>query len=117
MPEPYWPKRKSSYTLSEALHHARYARIRCRFCKLTRYFLLADLKVAYGNIEVDDVVYQQQWRCTGCRKSDALELRLEDPPSTPGKGVVVRHLVRVDYVRRPVWRDEKTSGWNPDGGQ
>lgn len=57
MPEPYWPKRKGSYTLAEAEKNARYARIRCRYCKRTIYYRLEDLHTVFGDIDVDEVIY------------------------------------------------------------
>ena len=105
MPEPYWPKRKASYRLSDAEKNTRYACIKCSYCKQERYFLLAELKVAFGNIECDDVVYQQRWRCTGCNGAGILHLTLQEPPAAGG--VTVRRLDRVNYVRKLVWRDER----------
>lgn len=105
MPEPYWPKRKSSYLLSDAERHARHAAIWCRYCKQKRYFLLHELRAAFGNIECDDVVFQQKWRCTGCKTGASFEIKIEEPPAAGG--VTVRRLARVEYIRRPIWRDER----------
>lgn len=104
MPEPYWPKRKHSYRLSDAEKNSRYGRIWCRYCKQEKYFLLRDLRAAFGNIECDDVLYQRRWHCTGCKKGDTLDFKLEDPPASGG--ATVRRLVKVEYIRRPVWQDE-----------
>lgn len=104
MPEPYWPKRKGAYRLSDAEKNARYARVRCGYCKMTRYFLVRELRVAFGDVQVDDVVYQKRWRCTKCNTEGMLEITLDDP--RPGDNAVVRRLERVDYIRRPIWRDE-----------
>lgn len=104
MPEPYWPKRKNSFLLSHAEQHARYAAIWCRYCKQKRYFLLSELRTAFGNIECDDVVYQNRWRCTGCDGKSLLDIKIEDPPVSGG--FTIRRLARVEYVRRPIWRDE-----------
>jgi hypothetical protein len=103
MPEPYWPKKKGAYLLADAEQNARYARIWCSYCKASRYFVLAELRAVFGNIECDDVVYQG-WRCEGCGGKGQLQIRVEDPPA--GGGVTIRRLRRIDTVRRPVWRDE-----------
>ena len=106
MPEPYWPKRKGGYRLADAEEHNRYAAIWCPYCKRKRYFLLSDLRIAFGNIECDDVVYQDaRWRCTGCNGKHTLQVKIGDPPAD--ETVVVRRLERVEYVRRPIWRDEQ----------
>jgi len=104
MPEPYWPKRKNSYTLSDAEKFIGYARIWCRRCKHTRYFSLKDLRIAFGDIECDDVLLQHRWKCQQCNTSDTIDFYVENPPS--GQGVMIRRLVRVEYVRRPIWKDE-----------
>jgi len=104
MPEPYWPKRKNSYTLSDAETHNSYARLRCTYCKRTRYFLLKGLRAAFGNIECDDVVFQHNWKCLQCDGKGEVAFDLEKPPL--GQNAVVRRLVRVEYIRRPIWKDE-----------
>lgn len=103
MPEPY---RKKAYLISHAERHARYALIWCRYCKQKRYFLLAELREVFGDIDCDSIVDHHNWRCNGCNGRGDLDLRLEDPPAS-GAGIV-RRLVRIDTIRRPVWRDEAT---------
>ncbi len=106
MPEPYWPKRKNVYTLSDAMKHSELAQIRCRYCKTERYYLLKDLRTLFGNIECDDVIYQQTWRCAKCDKQHTLDLDLVSKSAADRQNITVRRLVRIDYIRRPVWRDE-----------
>lgn len=106
MPEPYWPKRKNAYTLSDAMKHSELALIRCSHCKTERYYLLRDLRTLFGDIECDDVVYQQSWRCTQCGRVRSLDIDLVNIPAAERRGIKVRRLVRVDYIRRPVWQDE-----------
>ncbi len=105
MPEPYWPKRKGGYCLADAEKNNRYAAISCPYCKRKRYYLISELRTAFGNIECDDVVYQGRWKCTGCDGHQTMKITLGDPP--PGETVIVRRLDRVEYVRRPIWRDER----------
>lgn len=106
MPEPYWPKKKNSYSLRDAEKNSRYARIFCRYCKRERLFLVRELRVVFGDIEVDDVVYSgSRWRCEGCDGTGVLDLNLVDDRSV--KGAVVRRLVKIEHIRRPVWRDEQ----------
>ena len=107
MPEPYWPKRKGSYRLSNAEKNARHGRIRCTYCKRTIYFLVSELRVAFGDIECDDLVYVARWRCTGCDGKGSLDFRLEEPPAAEAQSATLRKLVRVDYVRVPQWQDRK----------
>lgn len=102
MPEPY---RKKAYTLSMAETHARYALVWCRYCKQRRYYRLADLRAVFGDVDCDSVVDHHNWRCTKCDGTGRVDMRLEEPPAD-GSGIV-RRLVRIDTIKRPVWRDEK----------
>jgi len=103
MPEQYWPKRKNAYSLGDAAKNARHLQLRCNYCKRIRYMVIADLKALLGNIEVDDVAYVG-WRCDGC-KGTTFDVRIEEPHA--GSGAIVKRLVRIDYVRRPTWQEEK----------
>ena len=107
MPEPYWPKKKGSYALADAEKHAQFAKIHCRYCKTVRYFFLRDLRRLFGNIECDDVIYRQHWRCATCKKTGTLEFDIEDPPADKRQAMVIRRLERIEIIRKPVWRDEK----------
>lgn len=108
MPEPYWPKRKNSYTLGDAERlPGRLVRIRCRYCKREHYYEIADLRVLLGNIEVDDVAYSM--KCSGCGKDRTLELELLSISAEDRQKTTVRRLVAIRYLRRPVWRDERPS--------
>lgn len=109
MPEPYWPKRKGVYRLSDAEKHARHALIKCTYCKKTIYFLLRELRIAFGDVECDDVVYVTRWRCAGCDGKGSLDFRLEEPPAVEVQNATFRKLVGVDYVRTLRWRDQKGS--------
>lgn len=102
MPEPY---RKKVYLISQAERHARYALIWCRYCKQRRYFLLAELREAFGDVDCDSIVDRRNWHCTGCDGNGRVDLKLEDPPANGG--VTVRRLVRVDTIKRPIWKDER----------
>lgn len=102
MPEHY---RKHVYLLSQAEKHARYAAIWCRYCKKRRYFLLSELREAFGDIDCDSVVDNHNWNCTNCKGRGRIDFRIEDPPASGG--AMVRSLVRVDVVRKPIWSDRR----------
>ena len=103
MPEPYWPKRKGSYTLRAGAKNARHIELKCNYCKRTRYLVIDDLIALLGNIEIDDVGYAG-FRCDKCQGT-IFDVDLKDP--RPGSGAVIKRLVRIDYVRRPVWHEEQ----------
>lgn len=105
MREPYWPKRKGSYTLSDAAKIGnRLARIRCRYCKLTRFYRLEELRTVFGDIECDDVPYQM--RCSNCRGDRTLDFSLENPSAEEMQRITVRRVERIYYFRRVIWKDE-----------
>lgn len=107
MPEPYWPKKKGSYTLGDAEKNAQFARIRCCYCKTVRYYFLRDLRRLFGDIECDDVIYRQRWRCTKCGHTDTLEFDIEEPPAGKRQDMVIRRLTKIEIIRKPIWRDER----------
>jgi hypothetical protein len=107
MPEPYWPKKKGSYTLADAEKSAKLVRIRCYYCKIERYFHPRELRTLFGNIEVDDVIYRQRWHCTNCKNSGTLEINVDDPPAEKRQSITIRRLERIEIIRKPIWRDER----------
>ena len=105
MPEPYWPKRRGSYSLADAAKNNTYASIRCTYCKRTRYYLVADLKTAFGNVECDDVVHVGRLRCRKCDGKGSLDFSLGGPPSDIADKAWLRRIERVEYKRRIVWKE------------
>jgi hypothetical protein len=106
MPEPYWPKHKNAYLLSDAESNGSVAFMRCRYCKIERYYLLADLRKLFGNIECDDVTDKQVWRCSNCRKTRTVVMTLAYLSAAQKQGMTLRRLDRIEYVRKVFWRDE-----------
>lgn len=104
MPEPYWPKRKGSYTLFDARKNDSLARIACRYCKRTHNYTLDDLRTVFGDIEVDDVVLQM--RCSGCHNRHTLAIELISPSAADRQSMTIRRVDRIYYVRRVTWRDD-----------
>lgn len=107
MPDPYWPKRKGAYTLSDAERAGSLARMWCRYCKVSRYYRPGDLRKLLGDIECDDVTDHHTWRCTSCGKSGTVEMKTGVLSAADRQSVVIRRLVRIDYIKRPVWKDER----------
>lgn len=101
MPEPYWPKRKGSFRLSDADRNQSAIKVWCPFDKTSRYFLPKDLRKAYGDIEVDDI--EDQFTCSKC--GGKVNVRTESMAGDQLHNVTFRRLVSVDYVRRLKWRD------------
>lgn len=107
MPEPYWPKRKGPpYKLSDAEKHTQYARIWCRYCKRSRWYLLRELREVLGDIACDDVIDRRKIRCGGCGDKFSLDMRVENPSAADLQSVTVRRL-SFRWVKRIMWHDEK----------
>lgn len=106
MPEPYWPKRRGSYTLADAAKHNTYASIRCTYCKRTRYYLVADLKTAFGgHVECDDVVHVAKLHCRRCDGKGSLDFSLGGPPSDIADKAWFRRIESIEYVRKVKWKE------------
>lgn len=103
MPEPYWPKRKGRFTLGDVYRLGDLLRISCRYCKIQRLFVPDDLRKVFGDIEVDDVVYQM--RCERCRKKRSLAIETVSPSAADRQAMTIRRIDKIDYVRRVTWRD------------
>ncbi|MBO6539869.1 MAG: hypothetical protein JJ969_10755 [Rhizobiaceae bacterium] len=104
MPEPYWPKKKGTFSLSDVHRLGHLLRISCRYCKTLRHFTPDDLRRVFGDIEVDDVIYQM--RCSECRKTHTLDVEMVSPSAAERQRITLRRVDKIDYVRRVTWRDE-----------
>lgn len=107
MPEPYWPKRKNSYTITDAMKMHEVAKIWCHYCKTQRHYLLKDLRTLFGNIEVDDVIYFQKWRCIKCGRDDTLNIEVCTLSAEDRQKLTIRRIERIEYMRKVTWKDEK----------
>jgi len=106
MPEPYWPKRKGPpYRLSDAAKNNRFASVRCTYCKRQRYYFVADLITAFGDVECDDLVRVAKLHCRRCDGKGSLQLDLGGPPSSIADKAWLRRIDRVENIRRIFWKD------------
>lgn len=106
MPEPYWPKRKKGYSISDAMRLYEIAAIRCHYCKTEKFYLLSELKALFGDIEVDDVIYVQRWRCVNCGRTDTMHIDVTKPSAAERQAMTIRRIAQIEYVRKVTWRDE-----------
>ncbi|KAB0680173.1 hypothetical protein [Aureimonas leprariae] len=79
--------------------------IGCNLCRTSRHYDPDDLRLLFGDIDVDTV--ERRIRCEACDKQDYVTVRTWRPVGSDWRGLVIRRLVRVETVRRPVWRDEQ----------
>lgn len=106
MPEPYYPKRKGQpYRLSHAAKSNCLASIRCTYCKRQRYYFIADLITAFGDVECDDLVRVAKLHCRRCDGKGSLEFDMGGPPSSIADKAWLRKIDRVENIRRIHWKD------------
>ena len=106
MPEPYYPKRKGQpYRLSNAAKNGPLASIRCTYCKRQRYYLIADLITAFGNVECDDLIHAAKLHCRKCNGKGSLEFDTGGPPRNIADKAWLRKIDRVENIRRIHWKD------------
>lgn len=105
MPETYYPKRRGQpYRLSHAAKANRLASIRCTYCKRQRFYFIADLITAFGDVECDDLVRKGGLHCRKCGGKGSLELDLGGPLKDADKAWL-RKIDRVENIRRIHWKD------------
>lgn len=103
MPESYKPKRRCSHTLMDASRYGQTIRVTCPYDKQERLFLPDDLKVAFGNVECDDLRFML--KCSKCNGS--VEVKSESMSAAERQRGILRRLVEVYYIRQARWRDER----------
>lgn len=106
MPEPIQPKKRGEYRLADAAKVSRYARISCSYCKTERFYLVEELRVVFGNVECDDAMYRNDWRCVKCGKLNSLDMHMENPSAAELQRIPTRRIARIDYVRKITWRED-----------
>lgn len=103
MPEPSWPKRKGSSRLSDAAKDVRdsYASIRYTYCKRQRFYTVADLFTAFGDMECTDLIRVAGFRCRRCDGKCSLDFRLGGPP-----GDIADKICAEAHQARPVYAED-----------
>lgn len=104
MPEPYWPKRKNAFHLSDADRNHTIIRVRCRYCKRTAYYNPVDLIVVFGDVEVDDLM--DKMRCERGRDHGRLLVECISPSAADAVGMKIRRLDSIQLRRIPIWRED-----------
>lgn len=99
------PRHNRGLKLSELAPLDRLVRLRCNYCRSGhRYYRPENLMTLLGDVEVDRL--RGNLTCETCNRRDYIEI--EAPILTAGErqGLVIRRLVKVRVIRRPVWCDE-----------
>jgi hypothetical protein len=105
MPEPYWPKHKSAYTLADADRNRETLSVKCLRCGKVGYYLPVDMKEIFGDIPLDDL--QIRMRCERCGLDGQIDIRKMAPSIAELQNMTIRRLDRIRWVRRVTWREVK----------
>lgn len=93
-------------TLKDAEALGQFVRAGCVGCKTNRFYRPADIQRLIGeNIHI--LHLQDKFRCDQCGKKEYMAVEFKTLLAREIPGLVVRELVEVQWVKRPVWRDRK----------
>ncbi|HCL65573.1 MAG TPA: hypothetical protein DIC56_12185 [Rhizobium sp.] len=93
-------------TLEDADGLGQFVRAGCVRCKTIRFYRPADIRKLIGeNIHI--LRLQEKFRCDQCRTKEYMAVEFKTLLAREIPGLVVRELVEVQWVKRPVWRDRK----------
>lgn len=91
--------------LSELAALDRLVRLRCNYCRTgPRHYHPDDLVTLLGDIETDRL--RGNLTCETCGRRDYVEIEAPILTALERQGLVIRRLVKVRIIRRPIWRDE-----------
>lgn len=98
-----WP-RGVPWRLMDAHNVGQSVRITCGHCNIRRYYKPIELREIVGNVTIDEV--RKKVRCEKCGLNEFIRAELFDPVGAEAVAIRYRRLVRIEFVRRIVWRDE-----------
>lgn len=97
------PRHRPKHPLSAAHAVGQLARVRCLFCRVTRYYSPDDLRQLLGDVGIDEVAGRM--RCDTCGRKDYLDATLILPTAQERQTIRLRRLEGIRTIRRPIWRD------------
>jgi len=93
-------------TLADADGLGQFVRVGCVRCKTIRFYRPADIRTLVGE-NVHILHLQERFRCDQCGKKEYMAVEFKTLLAREIPGLVIRELVEVQWVKRPVWRDKK----------
>jgi hypothetical protein len=92
--------------LSQCQDLGQMIRVRCYLCQMPpRLYWPNDMIQLVGDREVDSM--RRRRKCERCGKRDYMEVEGVHLQASEKQGAVVRHLLRIETRRRPVWEDRR----------
>jgi predicted nucleic-acid-binding Zn-ribbon protein len=92
--------------LSDANRNGQFVRVICKWCKITRHYRPVDI-LAILEQDLHVLKLQHVFRCEKCSRKDYMVVEFKSPYASENVGLVVRELVEIKMVKRPIWRDRK----------
>lgn len=91
-------------TLEDADALGQFVRAGCVRCKTIRFYRPADIRTLIGE-NVHILHLQDKFRCDRCATKEYMAVEFKTLLAREIPGLVVRELVEVRLVKRPIWRD------------
>jgi predicted nucleic-acid-binding Zn-ribbon protein len=92
--------------LSDADANGQFVRVTCKACRIIRHYRPADIRRLLQQ-DLHVLKLQNKFRCDRCGSKDRMLVEFKSLMGDTIVGLVVRELLEVRMVRRPVWRDKK----------
>lgn len=96
--------KKPEFTVSTAAEHSMIVKVRCGLCKVTRRYHPDDIIKLIGDVALGDIA--PKFSCETCTSRDYPKADWDHVRGPDVGKTKIRRLVRVRYIRVPVWRDE-----------
>jgi len=91
-------------SLEDAHQLGQFVRAGCGHCKTVRFYRPADIRELIGqNIHI--LHLQGRFRCDQCGAKEYMAVEFKTLLAREIPGLLVRELIEVRLVRRPIWRD------------
>jgi len=93
--------------LTDAEFLGQFVKVTCTWCtpKITRYYRPMDIYKIVGQQHI--LKLQRRFRCEKCGRNDYMDVTFKTVIGGEIKGLVIRELVEIRMVKRPIWRDKK----------
>jgi predicted nucleic-acid-binding Zn-ribbon protein len=92
--------------LSNADENGQFVKVRCKACKITRHYRPRDIRKLIGH-DQHVLKLKRHFRCEKCRSKDEIDVEFTSMTASEHVGLVIRELVDIKMVKKPIWRDRK----------
>lgn len=93
--------------LDDAHRLGQFVKVTCTWCHPRRVLYFRPLDIIRLIEDRHVLKLQRCFRCQRCKRNDYMEVSFKAVMGDELKGMVIRELVEVKMVKRPVWRDKK----------